>query len=88
MPALREGRARHNEPERAGVVQASREETAEWSDAVRATAMSMEFAYSKSVERDDLAGTSDSDIAQIPAGGMVVPDFLGIDAAGIDSIAA
>ncbi len=48
MPALTAGRARHSEAERAGVVQASREETAEWSDTVEAADIVMGFECAKS----------------------------------------
>lgn len=43
MPALRGGQTRYQQTTRAGVVQASREETAEWTGAVGAAAMVMGF---------------------------------------------
>lgn len=47
MPALRGGQARYQQTARAGVVQASREETAEWTDAVETAAMAMGFVCVK-----------------------------------------
>jgi hypothetical protein len=43
MPALTAGRARHSEAERAGVVQASREETAECTNTVGVAEIVMGF---------------------------------------------
>lgn len=43
MPALRGGQARYQQTARAGVLQAAREETAEWTDAVGTAAMAMGF---------------------------------------------
>ena len=43
MPALRGGQTRYQQTARAGVLQAAREETAEWTDAVGAAAMAMGF---------------------------------------------
>jgi hypothetical protein len=40
------------------------------------------------VERDDLAGTSHSDVVQIPGSDMVAPNFLVMGTAGNGVIAA
>jgi hypothetical protein len=88
MPALTAGRARHSEAERAGVVQASREETAECSGTVGAAVIVMGFGCAESVERDDPAGTSPSAVMKMAGNWMIPPRYLAMDAVGSRAFAA